>query len=230
MGSGMSDSDSIGIAAEEAATMAQDDLKTLERRAFRKFYEDGLFDVFLGLVMAMTSVGDFIDHLGLSDGAALALTIALFGSVTGGMIWLRRRVVRPRLGVFKPGPARRRRIRGVRLVLAASVALGLLGAAVPLLGEPPAGIMEWAPFIFLANSVVVFGLMAYFLDVPRFLLYGFLFPAPMIADFWWGPYGLVGTVVAFGIPAAIIVGIGLFKLSRFLRDYPIREGEASRVC
>ena len=209
--------------------MMEPDLKTLEREAFRKSFADGLFDVFLGLVLAMMAVSGAIDRLDLSDGALLVVTVALFGSVTGGMIWVRHRVVRPRLGTFKPGPTRMRRIRATRLVLAASVALGLCAAALPALGSPPAGIGRWLPLILLANSVIVFGLMAYFLDVPRFFLYGFLFPAPLIAVFWWGPLTLAETLLAFGVPVAIIVGIGLFKLTRFLRDYPVRSTGVSGV-
>lgn len=209
--------------------MEESDLKTLEREAFRKSFEDGLFDVFLGLVLALLAVSGAIDLLDLSDGVSLVVTIALYGSVTGGMIWVRHRVVRPRLGTFRPGPTRMRRIQATRLVLAASVALGLCVAALPALGPPPAGISRWLPFILLANSVIVFGLMAYFLDVPRFLLYGFLFPAPLIAIFWWGPLTLAETLLAFGVPIAIIVGTGLHKLARFLRDYPVRDTGVSGV-
>ncbi len=209
--------------------MAQADLKNLERATFRKSYEDGLFDVFLGLVLALTAVSAVIDRLDLSDGASLVVTVALYGSVTGGMIWLRHRVVRPRLGTFKPGPARMRRIRATRLVLAASVALGLFAAALSALGEPPAGITGWLPFILLANSLIVFGLMAYFLDVPRFFLYGFLFPVPFIARIWLGPLDPAEALLAFGAPTAIIVGIGLHKLARFLRDYPVRDAGVSGV-
>ena len=202
--------------------MTQDDLKTIERDAFRKFYEDGLFDVFLGLSLLMMGVSGVIDHLASSEGVALALIAGSYALITGGMIWLRLRVVRPRLGNFKPGPARMRRIKATRLVLVSSVALGLVAAAIPAFGAPPANVMGWLPVIFLVNCVAVFGLMAYFLDVPRFLLYGFLFPMPLIARIWLPPYGPTGALVAFAIPAAIIVGIGLYKLVRFLHDYPVR--------
>jgi len=203
--------------------MTRDDLTTLERDVFRKFYDDGLFDVLLGLVLMMMAVGAVIDRLGLTDGASLVVTMACYATITVGMILLRRRVVLPRLGTFKPVPARMRRIKATRLVLLASVALGIVAFAVPALGTPPAGIVGWIPLIFLANCVVVFGLMAYFLDVPRFLLYGFLFPAPEVARFWLPPYDLADTLVAFGLPAAIIVSIGVYKLVRFLRDYPVRD-------
>lgn len=203
------------------------DLKTLERAAFRKSFADGLFDVFLGLVLAMMAVSDAIDRLDLSDGVSLLVTIALYGSVTGGMIWLRHRIVRPRLGTFRPGPTRMRRIKATRLVLAASVALVLCVVALPALGQPPAGISRWLPLILLTNSVIVFGLMAFFLDVPRFFLYGFLFPAPLIVVFRWGPLSLAETLLVFSVPVAIIVGIGLRKLARFLRDYPVRDTEVS---
>jgi hypothetical protein len=201
--------------------MTQPDLKTLERDAFRKSYEDGLFDMFLGIVLALTAVSSVIDRVNLSGGASLVVTIALYGSVTGGMIWLRHRVVRRRLGAFKPGKTRMRRIRATRLVLAASVALGLIAAALPALGKPPDGIAAWVPFILLANSVIVFGSMAYFLDVPRFFLYGFLFPVPFFATIWFRPLTLAEALLAYGAPVAIIVGIGVYKLTRFLRDYPV---------
>jgi len=69
---------------------------------------------------------------------------------------------------------------------------------------------------------VVMGAMAYYLDVPRFALYGVIFGLAMPLLVW--PVGFWGISVpawvAFGFPWAVIAIAGLSTLRRFLKRYP----------
>lgn len=203
------------------------DLRRLERDAFRKFYDDGVFDLFLGAMLGLMPLAGQVDSWSNSEVVRIAAYIVIYGGLVTLFMGWRRRLLRTRLGDFKPGPERRRKIHVVRLVLAGSVLVGLVGFAIGAVA--PAA--DWSvtdlefimPIVWFVNATVVFSLMAHFLDVPRLHIHGVLFGSALLIKEWPGalwdievPLG-----VAFGAPAAVIVGIGLVKLAQFLRDHPV---------
>ena len=204
------------------------DLRALERQAFSKFYEDGLFDILLGLMMVAIAFGAVIQDWLASELASFAVMLAAAVVLVSSFTILRVRLLRPRLGDFKPRPERRRRITATRLVLLGSmvlgvVAFGFVGVAGGT-GTPPATVEVLLPVVWFVNATVVLGLMAYLLDVPRFYLYGVLFglvgPLLIWPDVLWGVR--VPPPLAFGILAAPIIAIGVWKLVHFVRTYPVR--------
>jgi hypothetical protein len=203
------------------------DLEALEKQAFRRFYEDGIFDIFLGVMLATMAIGALITDWSGSEVTGLVAMFAIAFVAVVALMTIRRHLLRSRLGEFKPGPTRRHRISLTRLALLGSVVVGLvLFGVVAAGGVSIASLEVLMPLIWFLNAVVVLGAMAYFLDVPRFYLYGFLFGSVMPVMIWpdvlWDYR--VAPVIALGGPAVITIAIGLFKLSRFLRDYPIRPG------
>lgn len=201
------------------------DLKALEKQAFRRFYEDGIFDIFLGVMLATMALGALITDWTGKELGGLAVMFAMAVMAVVGLTVVRRRLLATRLGEFKPGPARRQRITLTRLALLGSVVIGLLLFAVVAIGDVSISSLEaLMPAVWFINAVVVLGAMAYLLDVPRFYLYGFLFGMVMPLMIW--PDVLwdfrISPAVAFGIPALIVIGIGVFKLRSFLRNYPVQ--------
>jgi hypothetical protein len=136
--------------------------------------------------------------------------------------------VRPRLGDFRPRPERRRKITATRLVLLGSFVLGVVVFGIVGIaggtGTPPTAVEVLLPLVWFVNATVVLGLMAYLLDVPRFYLYGVLFglvgPLLIWPDLLWDVR--VPPPLAFGIPAAPILAIGVWKLVHFLRAFPVQ--------
>ena len=102
------------------------DMDKLEREAFRKFHEDGLFDIYLGLLLAAVPLAGIFESILPSETVILLVYAVVVTTIVGIYALLRRKVVRPRLGTFTPAPQRKRKISLVRLALAASVVLGLL--------------------------------------------------------------------------------------------------------
>ena len=212
------------------------DLKLLERDAFRKFYEDGLVDVFFGLMLATMAIGPFVTDRFGNEAAGLVVMLGMAVILVTGMKVVRLRLLRTRLGDFRPGPERKRKLAATRLALLGSVVVGLavfvLVAAAYRDGVSPVSIEVLMPLVWFVNAVVVIGAMAYFLDVPRFYLYGFLFglvmPLLIWPDVWWDVR--IPAWLAMGAPGTVMVAIGLSRLRRFLRDYPplIVEREAVR--
>ena len=201
------------------------DLKSLEKQAFRRFYEDGLFDIFLGVMLATMAVGAIATDATGNEFTGLLIMFVVAMAIVVTLMVVRRRLLAARLGEFTPGPVRRRRISAVRLALLASVVIGLLLFAVLAIGDVSVMSLEvLVPAIWFINAVVVLGAMAYLLDVPRFYLYGFLFGTVMPVMIWpdvlWDYR--IPPVVAMGVPALVAIVIGLFKLTSFLRNYPAR--------
>jgi hypothetical protein len=202
------------------------DLKVLEKQAFRRFYEDGLFDIFLGLMLATMAVGALVTDRSGSEASGMLVMLGIALVAVATLTVLRHRLLSSRLGEFKPGPARKRRILATRLALLGSVVIGLVLFGVVAAGDVSIVSLEvLMPLVWFLNAVAVLGAMAYFLDVPRFYLYGFLFGLAMPLLIWpdmlWDYR--VAPWIAFGVPAVIVIAIGLFKLARFLRDYPVRS-------
>jgi len=201
------------------------DLKTLEKQAFRRFYEDGIFDIFLGLMLGTMAIGALVTDSSGSETAGLLVMFGMAVVAVVSLMIIRRRLLSARLGEFKPGPIRRKRITFVRLALLGSVLIGLVLAGLVAAGGVSIVSLEvLMPLVWLINAVVVFSAMAYFLDVPRFYLYGFLFGSAMPLLIWpdvlWD-YRLAPWI-AFGIPAVIVAAIGFYKLVGFLREYPVQ--------
>jgi hypothetical protein len=202
------------------------DLRKLERDAFRRFYDDGLLDVYLGamlILMGATAVAtDRIDDFGYSAWLVFGLAMA----VTIPLLVYRRRLLRTRLGTFQPSGQRRQRIKGARLFLLGSVVVGILmfgvAAAVHAGGASEDVLGAAVPLVWFVNAVVVLGAAGYFLDVPRFyfhgVVWGLAMPLLIWPDLLWD-YQLPPWL-ALGLPGATIAGVGVFKLVHFLRDYP----------
>ncbi|HSM34007.1 MAG TPA: hypothetical protein VK987_07930 [Anaerolineae bacterium] len=202
------------------------DLDRLEREVFRRFYEDGVFDLYLGAMLlvffASATLWETMENVLVAYVGMLASALI----VTVPLLRFRRRLLRERLGSFTPGPRRRFRITRTRWVLAASVVLGLVAfaiAAVVYVDGISADLVAFiVPLLWLVNAVVVFGAMAYLLDVPRFAVYGIvgglLMPLLIWPDALWGvrlPPWLV-----FGAAGVSVMVVGFWKLRRFLRRYP----------
>ena len=202
------------------------DLKNLEREAFRKFYDDGIFDVYLGAILITMGVAAAITDQMDNDFAGGLVTLGLAMAVTIPLLMWRRQLLRSRLGDFKPGPERQRKIRGTRLVLLGSVVLGMVvfGVAAAALNSDTSEDTLGAivPLIWFINSVAVLGAMAYFLDVPRFYAHGVVVGLAMPLLIWpdvlWD--NRIEPWIAFGIPGSIVIAVGVYKLIRFLREYP----------
>jgi hypothetical protein len=203
------------------------DLKALERQAFSRFYEDGLLDILFGLTMVTVSLGAIVqDRLDSELASVAAMSAAAFVLVCVFTV-LRVRLVRPRLGDFRPRPERRRRITATRMVLLGSFVVGVIAFGVVGViggkGVSPTAVEVLVPVLWLVNATVVMGLTAWLLGVPRWYLYGVLFglvgPLLIWPDVLWDvrlPPPLV-----FGIAAAPMLVIGAWKLVRFLRTYPV---------
>lgn len=207
------------------------DLKQLEKDTFRRFYEDGLMDIFFGMMLVTMAAGTFLTDRLDSEWMGMTLMLVVAISLVTVLQVQRKRLLRDRLGQFVPGPGRRKKIRLTRLALLASVAVGVVMFIVlASMSNDRVDIVSIEivlPVVWFLNAVVVLGAMAHFLDVPRLYLYGFLFgvalPLLILPDVLWDVR--IPAWIAFGGPGVVMVAIGAFLLTRFLSNYPPLEQE-----
>jgi hypothetical protein len=203
------------------------DLKAVERRAWLSTFQDGLWDIFFGLMLAAGVVSDWLHSRGVPSLVRIPAYLSLF-VLAGLVLWGGKHFITvPRLGRVAFSPTRKARMRKLRLILLP--ALIVTGALWVLsggwLGQPA----WWGDFGWLAGSITVtlvyttaFGLMAVFMNLPRMALYGVLFALPEILGV--GLSRLAGSEAGFLIgnvfSASVVLAVGVVIMVRFLHDYP----------
>jgi hypothetical protein len=204
-------------------------LKELERKAWTSYFQDGLWDIYLGFLLLTMGMGPVLPSLDTSVIWTLAMLLT-FSVLAWLAFWAGKKfITTPRMGLVKFGPRRKARLKKTRAVLFLSVLLGVIMFVLRAMWN-----IEWAAipipaYVWAVQAVVVFGLGAYFLDVSRFYAYGMLYALPV-------PVGIVllqntgfpGLMfLPFGISGGIMVLIGVVLFIRFLREYPLPAAEVS---
>lgn len=207
------------------------DLKQIERKAFRSTFQDGLWDLFLGLVLFSLAASALLSDSGISESLTMVFFVTMQTVVLVGFIAGKKLITVPRMGLVKFGPKRKRKLTKVRVVLLISAFMGaVIFVVAPFsMRNPP----EWLnPALVLGaawvvNCIVVFSLGAYFLDLPRLYAYGMLFAITVPLDILVRKLVYLDlSFVAFGVPALVILVVGTVMFVRFLRDYPLPIKEA----
>jgi hypothetical protein len=125
------------------------------------------------------------------------------------------------------------------LVLAISVIVGLVVFVISWLvvkGNWSEG-LPWGfifPVVWVVNALIVFSLGAYFLEFERLYLIAVMYALPVPLDIVQRKLARADlSFFAFGLPAAVILLVGLVVFIRFLRDYPMpgipAEGEVNDI-
>jgi hypothetical protein len=206
-------------------------LKELERKAWTSYFQDGLWDIYLGLLLLAMAVSALLSDVGFSESLGMAILIGL-EVVAVLVLWVGKKIITvPRMGRVKFGPKRKAKLSWVMVVLFISV---LVGAGVFLVvsamrGNRPGGlnVAFFAPAVWVVNAIAVFSLGAYFLDFSRLYLIGVMYALAVPLDIVFRQLTDIDlSFIAFGVPAMAILITGLVMFVRFLRDYPLLPEEA----
>ena len=198
------------------------DLEMLERKAYLSYADDGLVEMFLGLVI-------LIFGLGLIIRQPLAGSIIPIGIVA---VWpvLKKTLTLPRLGFVKFGPGRQSRLKRAKVFF---VVLGVLyvflGVAASwsfnntmLWRTGPLQRFGFLPFGIIGASALA--ALAYWEQVHRYLLYVFLIPIVLIA----GPLLHIEPPYYLMFLGAAIMVPGMVVFASFLQKHPrIEKGESN---
>jgi hypothetical protein len=201
------------------------DLKTIERKAFRSYFNDGLLEIFIGVLLLCMAAGDILDVAGSSyrwtypviAGAVLAFIIA------------KKRLTGPRAGRAVLDGKRKANRRKLLTLLLLTQALTLAVLVIVWTGGGSSGpVSGWGAFARRTTAgffffTVPFCAMAWFLENPWMLVpafFGFiqeafhgLLPKPWVA------------LLTSGVGGWILILAGSILLARFLRNNPKPETE-----
>jgi hypothetical protein len=203
------------------------DLKQLERKVWTSFYEDGIWDIYLGLLLSSIAIGAFCTDTGLSEKYSIFGHIGILVFAILFLVLGKHFITVPRIGTVVFGPRGRARLTKAQILLAISCVSGLaaflLIASITGNATVQRPVMEYiVPLFWTVNMLVLFSLAAYFLNYRRLYIIGFLYAIAVPADKIMRQILHIDlSVVAFGVPAMIILIMGVIVLIRFLRKYSI---------
>jgi len=208
-------------------------LKDLEKKAWRSMFQDGIWDLFLGILLLAFAVSALLSDTGMAETPSMIVYIGIEVLAVLVLFAGKKWITIPRMGRATFSKVRSNRVLTVRVMLALSVVLGLIVFLLTIgysnrldaLGDPRVVF----PAIWVINCLVLSGVGAYFLDFPRLLGIGVLYAITIPLDHALSALlKFDASALGFGIPALIILGMGAVLLNRFLREYPIVSmGEAS---
>lgn len=202
------------------------DLKALERKAFRATFQDGLWDIMLGLTFLIISLVSLFEMMGLARPFGYLIVFALLIPVWVGFVYLKKHLTLPRLGVVTFNQDRHKRVRQARIALGVVVLVTLVLLVLTKFGVYEGLTAIGVSYLLVgALFVVSFSLLAFYLDYPRLYGYGWLLACEYPLSVWLE--GQIGQSFPNGstVIGALITIIGLVTLIRFLRQYPLPPAE-----
>jgi hypothetical protein len=184
-------------------------LKEIQRKVYMSFFQDGLWDIFLGL---------FILGWGLAILTELAYLVGAFFISIYFTVWgVKKWFTYPRIGYARFSETSRRRITTRFLILGVVVLLaGVMAGVVWGIGARPQWLADYFPLIFNGMLAAIVCFVAYWARVNRFYLYAVLIFLGAVFHMWLAIRWEFGFIGAGGI--IVLIGVGI--LIMFIRKYP----------
>lgn len=206
--------------------MSEDiDLEKLEKKAWRSTFEDGIFEIYFGILYLGVTFGVVLDDF-LPSPYNSILTFSIIGL---GLIFFlvgKKFISQPRLGKVKFGRTRiTRKVKMLAVLTANFIMLLIIILLNPQFGENLPRYL-YGLIIGLLFFTLPLSLIAYFLQFNRLYFIAIVIGLSFFLD---EIFALVlipkpfNSLLAFGIGSMIIIIIGLVVLIRFLKKYPLQK-------
>lgn len=196
------------------------DLRETEKKVFRSVVDDGLWDLVLASWISVLAIAPLLS-VRMGDFWSSALMVPVVGVVFAIAWILRRRVVRPRVGVIRLGRERRARLRTFTVLMLAANVVFFVGGLVAAVVAPPTG---WSvPIGFSIVALAIFSAAGFTLDFPRLYGYGLLLASAALIGEWLFREGYAshhGFPVCFGTVAIVMAVTGLVRFLSLARRTP----------
>jgi hypothetical protein len=196
------------------------DLNQVERKAYRSFYQDGLWDLYLGALLTWLFSAD----LWIGELSRLPFYAIYLGGAF--VVWLlfytgRRFITIPRLGQVRFGAARRARKLKMIILLPISIALNLGTVVFALLARQNPALQaawvdsrSWMGYVISAIVGITIAVLGYLLDFDRLMLYAPLWAISFILIEYFD------TQLGVWLTGGLSMLVGLVLLIRFLILHP----------
>jgi hypothetical protein len=197
------------------------DLEKLEKKTASLIFQDGIFDMSLGLVLIAFGIASLLnDKLGDPWDSLFGFLLYLVIAIPLFMVQIF--VTRPRLGEVKLSANRKKKNMtiiafGLVVLLSNIVVFILIFTEVIQFS----GNAYFMAAIFGLIPLILFTMMAYFMDYKRLYIVGSLFSLGFFLKEILSIQNLVllGNIIFIGLGVAIVT-IGVVYLIRFLKKYP----------
>jgi hypothetical protein len=188
------------------------DLKQIKRKVYMSYFQDGLWDILLGVFLVCWGLMVTFDFVAVMGGFWLVFYMLILA--------LKRWLVYPRAGYIKIPEARKQQIRMVILGVVVFLA-GVAMIPIFIIDSRP----EWFSEYFMMMLGTMFALVVVFLAswwrVNRWYAYAVLILVAFISHQWLD----TELNLSFFIPGGIIAIYGFALLALFLRRYPKKPPE-----
>lgn len=186
------------------------DVTSLERKAWKSFHQDGLKDIFLGLILLAVGVSELL-------GSSLVL-FGLEAIAIIGLVVCKKYITARRLGHVEFSPARKAKKKKAILLVGLAAVLGL-GVYLTVAGF--AGASDWLAnhraLVYAGVGVWLFlllAMMAFWLDFTRLYWIAVVIGAAFSTALW------LREPLLFVIAGIVVIVPGFVLFARFLHRYP----------
>ena len=205
------------------------DLKEIEKKTWRSTLEDGILDIYFGILILGLGMGMTISSL-LPNHIDMLVPFFFIGIGLAFFLPAKKFVTKPRLGVVKFGFKRKGRKLKTLIVLSVNLLILLILFLIRFIN--PELSLEFPGYL----DGLILGLLfitapmcfaAYFLQYPRFYFFGLLvglsfFLSDLFSIFIPEPFD---TLIVFSLISSTIIFIGIVSLIKFIRKYPLSKEE-----
>ncbi|MFX1320532.1 MAG: hypothetical protein ACFFAQ_02700 [Promethearchaeota archaeon] len=208
------------------------DLKEIEKKAYRSVFNDGLWDLFTGMLILNVGMGPLFNFVFESLGFLAVLISSLVWNIITLLIFIlgKKYITTPRVGYVKFGPKRKSKQLKLKIFLLGVFIVNLILFLLRLIG-----IIDYSQIQpFLITILLGFGIftipfcvIAYYLDFTRLYYYAFsgglgFFLTDLLNPIVGNPLDFI---IIFGFIGGIIIVIGLYFFIHFLKKYPLSKNE-----
>ena len=200
-------------------------LKGLEKKAWRSAFQDGIWDIYFGLLILGLAIAPIGYDIGLpAEFGAMIIVLCCNSIAILFLILGKKYITIPRIGFVKFGAKRKK----IKKRLLAFLVFNLVIAFVFLFGNI-LGIFEWLNVGVLFEPLVIglllitvpLSVLAYFLEFHRLYIYAIFFGlgffiSEILFPFVGSPLDLF---LSLGLVGIMVIFIGLGYLIQFLRKY-----------
>lgn len=215
--------------------MSEDiDLKALEKRAYRSTFEDGIWDLFIGLIILSLGLAPLFGLISNFSELWDIIIPSLIINILAFLVFYlgKKYITIPRIGYVKFGSKRKLKQLKLKIFLLLVFFVNVILFILPLIGITD--YIQIEPL--LITLILGFGaftlpfcVVAYFLDFARLYYYAFSIGIGFFLEYFLTP--IVGypfdTIITFGLIGVIIIVIGLYYFIYFLKKYPLPKEEVS---
>lgn len=197
------------------------DLKKLEKKTASVIFQDGIFDMSLGLVLIAFGIASLLYNK-LSDPWDGLFGFLLYLVIAVPLFLVQAFITKPRLGVVKYSTERKKKN---MIIISIGVIILLSNVIVLILFFVDVIQFSWNSYLmailFGLIPLIIFTLMAYFMEFKRLYIIGTLFSIAFTLKeiLTLQGFNLIGNIVFISL-GVIIVTIGIACLIQFFKKYP----------